>query len=410
MKTRQFAVLLFAFSMLLSTAVSNLALGLIVLSAALSPNDLWSTVKKQPAFFLAVAFVVFVLLRQALGYSTLGSDISEAKPWVYLSLFWLFGWAIGEKKVIWQWFLGLSFLGFLTRIVVGFDLNRVMAAIHESKSFGFDETAASIGFALYTTTVLIGWVVWRKKLINIIPNKLVAVLVWTVLAIVVFEVLVMTNSRGSWLAALAALFALGICNWFVYKRFASLKRAILACFAITSMIFILNGNTLGQRIASENNTYDAIVSAKSIDEIPYTSAGLRIHMYAYALDLIKERPWLGWGAGSTRFLLSQSQDEQIQVFPHFHSGYLQVLVQFGVVGGVFFIVMFTLLMQPLWKLLMEPGSEKNWAIFLVSGIVAMLVWNLFDVRLEHADYRFYTLHMLGLWFAVIASHKKQSSL
>lgn len=403
-KLKLSGVMLFAFTMLWSTALANTGLLIIILCVLIDYKACWQSVKTQPLFYISAIFVFYILGRQAFFYVYPGGGLKGVTPWVYLSLFWVVGWALGEDQKYWRWFLTLAFVGFWIRVISGFDLEGVKAALLDSQSFGFDLKRASILFALDAATVILAWVVWRRQIINLFSSKkYIGWCVWLIFMVLAFEVLVITNSRGTWLAMLVALVLLAGFN---VTKGITWKRALLLLM-LFGILVVSNLSSITERVESESATYQAIMTG-DLSKVPYSSAGLRIHMYAHGLQMGEKRPWLGWGAGSLPWLMKQSSDTHIVGFPHFHSGYFSVWLQFGLVGVLFFVALVAILVRKLYRGYVRGNIDSSYAHFLLSGISLMVVWNIFDVGMEHTDYRFYTLFMLGLAFAVVSKSDKNT--
>ncbi len=68
----------------------------------------------------------------------------------------------------------------------------------------------------------------------------------------------------------------------------------------------------------------------------HTSVGARMEMYRVALEAIKERPMLGWGAGlKPRHVPQFATDPKNPYgFSNFHQQYLQVILEVGLIGGL----------------------------------------------------------------------------
>jgi len=60
----------------------------------------------------------------------------------------------------------------------------------------------------------------------------------------------------------------------------------------------------------------------------------RLQLIAVALDLIHQRPWLGWGPNASQLVALFSPYPGIRNLNQFHNGYLEFLVSFGAGGGV----------------------------------------------------------------------------
>ena len=69
--------------------------------------------------------------------------------------------------------------------------------------------------------------------------------------------------------------------------------------------------------------------------MPYTSAGIRLHTWQEAARWIAERPFVGWGGNGRSLIFDHSTHlpEQIkQRFGHLHNSYMDLLVNFGLLG------------------------------------------------------------------------------
>jgi O-antigen ligase len=413
LKLKQVGLFLFAASFFLSTAVTNIGLGMLIVAACISFRDCWVTVKGQPLFYLSVLFIVYLLVRQSFGFVHPEGRLSDILPWLYLSLFWLIGWALGKDEAYWRKILLLVAVSFFIRLIIGFDLDRIKLSLSGGHGFGFAGRVATIGFGLYAANMLLGWFLLRTHFLYspFIKHEKVRFALWLLGFILIAEAIFLANSRGTWLALLVTVCFIVFVSLIKIRKkevtFTSHRGFFIICSAVV-LVLALNTNAVQTRVMSEVSTYKAIITGKGLDEIPYTSAGLRIHMYDHGINMGSQRPWLGWGAESTAWLMSQSDDGHISSFPHFHNGYIEVWLLFGLIGILFFITAFTLFTLGLCSVRRAQIIDNKWLIFLSASFVLMIVWNLFNVRLAHHDYRIYALLILGLAFAVISKVSKQT--
>lgn len=78
-----------------------------------------------------------------------------------------------------------------------------------------------------------------------------------------------------------------------------------------------------------------LLRGDAIDASSMSTVGAeRLQLVALALDLIRQRPWFGWGPDVSQLMTLFSPYPDIRPQTQFHNGYLQVLVSFGIVGGV----------------------------------------------------------------------------
>jgi len=99
----------------------------------------------------------------------------------------------------------------------------------------------------------------------------------------------------------------------------------------------------------------------------------RLQLVAVALDLIRQRPWLGWGPDASQLITLFSPYPDIRDLTQFHNGYLQVLVSFGIVGGV---LNAALVVALLWSALRRrrANSADRLAPSLFAATVALVAY------------------------------------
>ncbi|MEM7064221.1 MAG: O-antigen ligase family protein [Cyanobacteria bacterium P01_B01_bin.77] len=115
----------------------------------------------------------------------------------------------------------------------------------------------------------------------------------------------------------------------------------------------------------------------------------RTDIWRVSLEHIAERPWLGFGRGAFWFLGSQTQDEvsnAVAAFgftaPHAHNGYIDLLLDIGLIGGFCFAISLIKLWVHSFKLAYSATmTEQIWplafAIFITINNVteSYLLWN-----------------------------------
>ncbi len=72
---------------------------------------------------------------------------------------------------------------------------------------------------------------------------------------------------------------------------------------------------------------------------PSNSDVQRLQLVSVGLDLIAQRPWLGWGPDATRLIGIFSPYPRLKDLTQFHNGYVQTLVHFGIVGTAFLTIL-----------------------------------------------------------------------
>ncbi len=157
-----------------------------------------------------------------------------------------------------------------------------------------------------------------------------------------------TQSRTSYIATAAALAIWAITipiidrrqddktssgrrNWIIPLAIVAVAAGLLAAYfpLISSRLDL---GFFSQLSLSHFSLTSTIAKATSL-----TSDVERLQLISVALDLIGQRPWLGWGPDVSSLLEIFSPYPSIRNLIQFHNGYLQTLVSFGVIGTTFLI-------------------------------------------------------------------------
>ncbi|MCA1381316.1 O-antigen ligase family protein [Bradyrhizobium sp. BRP23] len=158
-----------------------------------------------------------------------------------------------------------------------------------------------------------------------------------------------------------ALIATGIAaaTWFGAQlryasgRDASSRRYRYAAIALLAALVIVcatNWSTMTQRFGGLMTV--AVGIGRSLDQLG-ASGPDRLALTALALELIQQRPLLGWGPDVSRLPYLFAQTSGVKSLTQFHNGYLQILVNFGAIGAV---LMTALLVAALRAAVRYPGS------------------------------------------------------
>ncbi|WP_408647270.1 O-antigen ligase family protein [Vibrio taketomensis] len=100
-----------------------------------------------------------------------------------------------------------------------------------------------------------------------------------------------------------------------------------------------------ERVETEWFIIPSILSG-DITKIPYTSMGARFHFWYESIDWIKSHPIAGLGHEARSLVISTSErlPDYIKAnFSHLHSGHIEMLVNYGILGYLNFYCYATLL-------------------------------------------------------------------
>jgi O-antigen ligase len=180
------------------------------------------------------------------------------------------------------------------------------------------------------------------------PGKLLAV----VGVLAALDASVLSQSRGGWLALLAAI-PLGLVLLYQIKPRA-LGKAVIGLLVLLAVVSAMNYRVLAQRMhlmEKEVVVYDTQRDASS-------SVGQRFEHWRFAWDMTKERPLLGWGMG--RYMAEKEArvaagryHPAIVEYKFVHNEVLDVLVKRGIVGLLALLAFYAI---PIW--LFWPTRER----------------------------------------------------
>jgi len=172
------------------------------------------------------------------------------------------------------------------------------------------------------------------------PGKLLAV----VGVLAALDASVLSQSRGGWLALLAAI-PLGLVLLYQIKPRA-LAKAVVGLVVLLAVVGAMNYRVLAQRMhlmEKEVVVYDTQRDGSS-------SVGQRLEHWRFAWDMTQERPLLGWGMG--RYMAEKEAraaagryHPAIVEYKFVHNEVLDVLVKRGIVGLLALLAFYAI---PIW--------------------------------------------------------------
>jgi O-antigen ligase len=401
----------FAFAAWFSVAAANIGLGLLVL-AFLADRSAWDRLRSDPLARWGLAFAGYLVVRALWAAwelpQTAADQAQGVADWLKLWLFVCVAWWLHADLRHVHWALALALAGLLAGMLAHIDWGQLQGLSRGERS-GFQLRA--IAFGLYSSTALLGlWVLaprlWRSVK-GPVYRSLTVILSLLAMALLA-QGLISTQSRGAWMAALLVMPAILLMRvWVAWQRRAGRRPRTLALAVggalLLAGLVAVNWSTIQHRLGEEQETL-GVIARGDFAHVPLSPIGWRVHLYRFGLEKFAERPLLGWGPGSTQYLISHSGRAELQLpywkggltwLDHLHNTYLEVLVRFGLVGALLLLGAFGSLVRGLWIAYRSGRLPVDYALFLLGGFGLTAIWNLFDFRLTHFDWRFYWLLLAG---------------
>lgn len=252
------------------------------------------------------------------------------------------------------------------------------------KPFYNDHTAYGAVVALFVPLSFV-FVIGNKKLT---PN-----VYWRAFSIFIFVVLVLglifSYSRAAWASVLAA-----IAVFIAAKMKIKLKTILIGLGVVSVFVLIFWSSILGMLQKNDQDSSGNMVEhMTSITNISTDDSNVeRLNRWACALGMFEDRPIVGWGPGTYKFIYSGYQKSynltQISTdagdLGSTHSEYLKPLSEQGVFGTITVLLVFltTVVIGLRVYNKAEDKAVSDLALFLVMSLVTYYTHGVFNNFLE----------------------------
>ncbi|MCO7246800.1 O-antigen ligase family protein [Halomonas sp. Mc5H-6] len=208
---------------------------------------------------------------------------------------------------------------------------------------------------------------------------------------------VVTQTRAVWLALgliFLGLMVVGLLCLLKHRRSLPRSKLLLSCVVAVGVL-ALSVSTIApvieKRFLQEQEVMEALAAGKMVD-VPFTSIGIRVHTWSYALDKIQERPLTGWGAKSRGALIDEGPfPDWLKVrFGHFHNSYLELLLAYGVLGLAAIAILTAMILKGTVALLATP--HRHWGMGLLISWAFFFIINVFES---------YLIFNSGMYFFIV---------
>jgi len=418
-----FLLLLFAFAAWYKTGLANVALATLGLLFLLDLPGHWQGLRKDPALWLLVAGLLLTTLlawRATLLFPAFAAQQwSSLTVWLRPLLFIVIAWWLRGDARLARWLLVAAALGLALGILNRADGDDLQAMMALSKgNFGYTARAdfgfTGLGLAFLASVVLLGLVSFHQEIKAIslegLPGSGLGWGLWLLGVGFFGTLLVVIQARGAALG-LALLIILAMLHRLVSRRRAGSPWTgpkVAKYFVTALLVLSLSGAIFwisGDRFASDVRT---LMHPDLEMHYSYqSSTGTRLNLYRIGIALIQERPLLGWGPGTSatrdlvpaRVLDFAALDlDQVPAWAHLHSTPLEILVRFGLAGGVYGLLCIAILIQS-YREMHRRVSDPPLLQFLVLGGLMTAFFSLYEFRLIHVDLGFFFILFFGILYS-----------
>lgn len=370
----------FAIGGFFSTTLAGLGLFAMVCAFALNPPGGAASLLRDPMTRLLGVFLIYLALRTGWAMyefpETAREQVSLALTWAGVWLFvfvarWLDARAI---PII----AGLALLGFVfgaARRQAWTELPQLLEGVRAGFGYGIPQAG------LFSAVAVVGLACFAPRFLRRRDGRLAGfawLVLWAGLLALVIEMLLITQSRISWIAAalIGSVTAL-LTVRMAYKDGLRISRAwmLLAIGvvggAITFVLFV-NRDIISFRYTQYLHSTEVLTrSTSDAARMLNDPVEIRVGLLRHGFERWRERPWFGWGPGTRVAPMAPSVPRNVG---HLHNTYLELLVRFGLVGALMFGAALGLVARSVWRGLRAGKLAPDSFIFIVAAFAVAAIW------------------------------------
>jgi len=404
---------LFSLTAFIGTDGHKVAFYLISAGAIWHLSKIWPFLSKNPLFWTIFLLFIYVLLRGFLGqwewpqqWGTLRSHTFHLTEVTGLTAIILGVWATGEKiRKRLAWGIILATGSFLVDIAEEINWQNITQQLSHRPELGMHPNVyGPIFLVLFHLILSVGLGKGEKIFRQGIQfPHIFLFLCWVGILGILLEGVITSQSRQTWLAAIAVYSGLGLAALFHLIRRKKSKKttaakakfgvAVTATMALLIIALASQVETFSNRLTDDTSSLAQVASGEW-DQIPSDTIGIRLGMWHLAWKNWKESPLFGQAPGSSEILLQAEGSRHLQRFDHVHSFYFQTLMETGLLGATGFVLVIVLLgsgINQAWrKGVISLDLYLGWA----GSVGMLLISGLADWRIQQEEFRF-ILILLG---------------
>jgi len=306
------------------------------------------------------------------------SKYFSAKELLKLCLFLPLAWWAGGTRAGARRMLTIAFLGLITAIALDPNLVHSLIRLLSGKRVDFDIHNAQHGALFFGLILLFCLCSFSLRKQNEPASNWIYALLFLA-GLISLLGLVGTQTR----AAFISLFACGFValvqgvryRYHLGQNRLSTAKSFLVMAVVAGLLAWSAKVILYDRVVRENATIQVLLTG-DLEDLPFSSIGIRIHSWVEALKWIAERPVTGWGREARIDVIQLSDrfpDDIKAHFGHLHNGYLEILLGFGAVGLIYLCILWVVLLRRI-----KFSASKDLYSFALYGSVYILVFNMFE--------------------------------
>jgi O-antigen ligase len=377
-------LLLYSFGVFYRDAIVHRGLFLMALALGLKLKFLDGKVVRDRLLILSIGFLLFLSMLTFMAVSEFKKHdpliLEGALKALQLGFFVLLLVAFWMSRYphLWDWCVVCLFAGHIVRLYRKLDWATLPDSFHLIWT-GADRLrlGSTVNrFALWNAVILFACIIlreniWGARTANYSILFWSRVLFWALVSLVAAAGLVFSQSRSAWLAAVLVMPTVYLYRFLRQKRLRLKSIGIGAGIILLACIFSNLPAIVGKRIFSPDHP--------SFDTTTTTAIDQRLLLYRLAWEKWRERPWVGFGPGTSEIIVKQAGDEYaaVRVWDHFHNVAFDIMVQMGLVGIIFYGLHLYLIFRQLFIGKKNGSIEPNYYVFTFGSLAMIMIAGIF---------------------------------
>ncbi|MBN2705047.1 MAG: O-antigen ligase family protein [Deltaproteobacteria bacterium] len=378
----QAGLLLLAAGCFRPVANGNYAMIMLLIWFILSLRNLWPRLKHDPLFYLSLGFTAYLLVSLALSPPDSLRSFQEIRraceSMLKAGFFGTLLVAMAQSRQPRKPCLlaGLMLFSLCSQVSADprfWQAGNWFEAWHGDRLWRFKlgYSANSLGAWCNLTILALLTVLnpWRQPTSSR-RRKTAGLIFWAAGLVMALSLLFLTHSRSAWGALFPALLLLPAAKW---SKLPSGRR--WSCLGVGCGLLIVAAHLppVKKNFLLEKDSFKKLARGHR-HEIKTESLGDRLAMLGFFLEEWPRRPFFGLGPGSTPGLLQAAAPRfsSISGYRHLHNGYLQILLEVGIGGLLFYCGLAFLLLRGLRR---QPQKDDDWLLSSLTMLIFFALHN-----------------------------------
>jgi O-antigen ligase len=396
---------------------------LMVLAFILSWRLVLPAFRREPLALLCLLWIGYLLFSAAVSPVPMGVLLDEIRNMSRLFMFLIIAWWVGGMRQGALQLYSLALAGLLLAIAFNLDWQTVTQIFNASKRLDFG-IVNPLHFGLMCSIGLLGILIFYREILGLDQTGFgtwrayARLALWLCLLLVLIQGIVSSQGRGIWVA-LAITLVLCAPLFILLLMRERLRYGPVKVIVGTAMILVIGAGlvmsqweVIESRFEDEQGAIAAMFNERE-DDVPLTSLGVRVHLWEWGVEKWRERPWLGWGARSTHYLLEHSDlSPRLKTVTgvHVHNTYLELLITTGIIGVMILVAAAYCLVRGIVSLRSQRSLIGKIGLFSFAGLLCFALASMTNVYINSRT-GMYLMGLLGgaIYSVMLYEHRRRHS-